>query len=65
MLIDPTGMAADDFFFDSDGKTLLNYEENDKPDRVFIRNEEKEAKDPDAPYMEFDEVEMSGEEVEN
>jgi hypothetical protein len=65
--IDPNGMLEvdpDDFYFEEDG-TLIHYEETDEPeDRVFVRNKDKEAEDPDAPYMEFDQVEMSEEEVE-
>lgn len=60
--IDPDGMAPDNFFFDEDGETLIHYEENDEPDRVFVRNEEKE-KQYDSPHMAFDEVEMSSEEI--
>ena len=60
--IDPDGMAPDNFFFDEDDN-LIHYEENDEPDRVFVRNKEKEEQH-NSPHMEFDEVEMSSGEVE-
>jgi RHS repeat-associated protein len=64
-LVDPTGMLDDDFYFDKDGR-LLNYVENDEPDRVFILEENQvESDDPNlVPKPVFKQVDMSSEEIE-
>ena len=66
MLVDPDGMNEDDFYFDKDGN-LIDYVENDQPDRVFVSTGEMKV-DPDDPDMVpqpvYNQVEMSSEEIE-
>ena len=65
--IDPDGMVPDDFYFDEEGN-LLNYVENDEPDRVFVTTgQTKTGGSEDSPMPEpvLEQVDMSSEEVEN
>lgn len=64
--LDPDGMLEDDFYFDEDDN-LINYVENDEPDRVFVATGETtidESSESPMPEPVFEQVEMSDGEIE-
>lgn len=66
--IDYMGMNADDFYFDTDGRKLIKYVENNEPDRVFIAAGESTAypdSDPSTADLEWKKVNMSSAEIED
>lgn len=65
-LIDPDGKRIDNFYFDEDGK-LKDYENNEKPNKVYVANGETKVdkSDPNlVPEPVYEEVSMSNEEIE-
>jgi RHS repeat-associated protein len=65
--IDPDGMLEDDFYFDKNNK-LVNYVENDEPDRVFVVSEVPNELDENGNVLstqtQVNKVQMSSEEIE-
>ena len=65
--IDPDGMRVDNFYFDENGN-LIKYENNDQPDKVYVKTGEKEVEGVNPwqvpPQPVFEEVKMSDEKVE-
>ncbi len=64
--IDPDGTVPDDFYFDEDDN-LINYVENDDPDRVFVATGETVIggdSDSPMPVPVYEQVEMSDGEIE-